>query len=115
MAFESRAVIRYLRLSPQKTRRVITLVRGRKVNEALAYLAHLPHAAAQPLAKAIQSAAANAEDVHGLSPEDLVIKKVTADEGPRLKRYRSGARGRIKPIVRRTTHITVVVGQEEEK
>lgn len=115
MAFESRAVIKYLHHSPQKVRRAITLVRGRKVSEALAYLARLPHAAAQPLAKAIKSAAANAENVHGLSLEDLIIKKVTADEGPRLKRYRSGARGRIKPILRPTTHITVIVGQEEGK
>lgn len=113
MAFETRTQIKYLRISPEKLRRVIAPLRGRKVGEALALLRHQPQAAARVLAKAIKSAAANAEDVHGVSPEELVIRKLTADGGPSLKRRRSGARGRSKPILRRTAHITVVVGQEE--
>lgn len=113
MAFESRTQIKYLRISPEKLRRVMAPLRGRKVEEALALLGHHPQTAARVLAKALKSAAANAEDVHGVAPEELVIRKLTADEGPRLKRRRPGARGRSKPILRRTAHITVVVGQPE--
>lgn len=106
-------MIKYVRTSPQKVRRVADMVRGRGVNEALTYLRFLPQAAARPVAKAIKSAAANAEDVHGLSADELYIAKITADDGPRLKRWRAGPRGRAKPILKRFAHITVVVSQRE--
>lgn len=106
-------MIKYIHISPQKVRRVADMVRGRGVNEALTYLKFLPQAAARPVAKAIKSAAANAEDVHGLSADELYIAQITAEDGPRLKRWRAGPRGRAKPILKRSAHITVVVSQWE--
>lgn len=113
MAIEARAVIKYVHISPRKVRRVADMVRGQGVNEALTYLKFLPQAAARPVAKAIKSAAANAEDVHGLSIDELYIARITADDGPRLKRFRAGPRGRAKPILKRSAHITVVVSEWE--
>ena len=114
MGIESRAVIKHLHISPRKVRRVADLVRGQGVDEVLIYLRFLPQAVARHLAKAIKSAAANADDVHGFSSDELYISHIAADEGPRLKRWRAGARGRAKPILKRSTHITVVVSQREE-
>ncbi len=71
-------------------------------------------AAAKPVAKVIESAVANAEENYGLSREDLYIAQITADEGPTLKRGRAGPRGRFKPILKRSTHITVVLDEIEE-
>jgi len=103
------AVARYVRISPQKVRLVLDQVRGRGVEEALALLRFMPQRAARPVAKLIRSAAANAEDRYGLSPDELYIARIYADDGPRLRRYRAGARGRVKPRVRRSAHITVVL------
>jgi large subunit ribosomal protein L22 len=114
MGIESRAVAKYIRLSPSKARRVMRQISGKAVPEALATLKFLPHGAALPIARAIRSAAANAEDVHGLAAEDLVIARLSADDGPRFKRFRAGARGRSKPILKRTTHLTVVVREKEK-
>jgi large subunit ribosomal protein L22 len=79
----------------------------------LALLKFLPQAAAEPVGKAIRSAAANAEDVHGLSQSDLYISRIAADVGPTLKRFRAGARGRAKPILKRSSHITVILSEFE--
>lgn len=110
---EVRAVAKYIRMSPQKVRWVINLVRGKDVNEALDILAFTPKRAAGPVAKAIRSAAANAEENYGLSRDDLYIAQISADDGPTLKRGRPGPRGRFKPILKRSTHITVVLGEKE--
>jgi len=115
MGLEIRAVEKYILTSPRKVRRVVDLVRERPVDEALALLRFLPQAAAKPVMKAIKSAAANAEDVHGLSASDLYISRISADVGPTLKRYRAGARGRAKPILKRSSHITVVLSELEEE
>ena len=115
MGLEIRAVEKYILTSPRKVRRVVDLVRERPVDEALALLRFLPQAAAKPVMKAVKSAAANAEDIHGLSTSDLYISKITADVGPTLKRYRAGARGRAKPILKRSSHITVVLSELEEE
>lgn len=114
MGLEIRAVEKYIPTSPRKVRRVVDLVRERPVDEALALLKFLPQGAAEPVARAIESAAANAEDVHGLSKSELYISRITADVGPTLKRYRPGARGRAKPILKRSSHITVVLSEREE-
>lgn len=103
------AVLRWIGLSPFKVRLVIDLVRGRKADEALEILRHMPQAAAKPVAQVIRSAIANAEENFGLNREDLYIARITADGGPMLKRYKAGARGRAKPILRRSSHITVVL------
>ena len=114
MGLEVKAVEKYIPMSPLTVRRVVDLVRERPVDEALALLRFLPQAAARPVAKAIESAAANAEDVHGLSKSDLYISQITADVGPTLKRHRAGARGRVKPILKRSSHITVLLSELEE-
>jgi len=100
---------RFVRDSPMKVRRVIELIKGRSVADALAVLKYAPQAASSQLAKVIQSAAANAENNLGLDPETLWLKSVTADEGPTLKRIRPRAQGRAYRIRKRTSHITVVV------
>lgn len=110
MDLQVRAVARYIRMSPQKVKLVVDLVRGKPVDEALTLLKYSTKAAAHPVAKVIKSAAANAEENYGLSPQELVVAEIYADEGPTYKRGRFGARGRFKPILKRSTHITVVLG-----
>jgi len=113
MAQEVRAIYRYVGVSPQKVRRVIELVRGKQPEEALTLLKFVPQAAAKPVAKTIASAMANAEENLGLSREDLIITRITADAAPMRRWRRFGARGRFKPIVRRASHITVVLTESE--
>jgi large subunit ribosomal protein L22 len=114
MGLEVGAVAKYIRMSPRKVRLVVDLVRGKGVVEALAMLRLLPKAAAGPVSKVISSAAANAEENYGLSRDDLYIAQITADGGPTLRRRRFGARGRFKPILKRSAHVTVVLGEREE-
>jgi large subunit ribosomal protein L22 len=113
MALEVKAVTKYVRMAPRKVRLVIDLVRGMQVAEALDVLRFTPKAAAKVVAKTIASAAANAEENYGLSTEDLFIARITADEGPTLKRGRAGARGRYKPLLKRSAHVTVVLEERE--
>ncbi|MBI3941408.1 MAG: 50S ribosomal protein L22 [Chloroflexi bacterium] len=113
IGFEVRAVEKYLRHSPQKMRLVIDVVRGKQVDEALNILRMMPKAAGATVMKAIQAATANAVENYGLNRGDLFISRIYADEGPRLRRARFGARGRYKPVRRRLSHITVWVGEQE--
>ena len=108
---EVRAVAKYIRMSPQKVRLVVDLVRGRDVQEALTVLRFANKAAAQPVSKVIASALANAEENFDLSADDLYVAQIMADEGPTLRRGRAGARGRYKPMLKRSSHITVVVSE----
>jgi large subunit ribosomal protein L22 len=110
---EVRAVSKYVRMSPQKVRLVVNQVRGRGADEALTMLKFMPQAAAKPVYKTIRSAVANAEENEGLSKEDLYIARITADGGPTRRWRRFGARGRFKPIRKRSTHITVVLKERE--
>jgi large subunit ribosomal protein L22 len=103
------AKARFVRVSPTKARRVIDLVRGKSVTEALDILRWAPQAASEPVAKVIASAAANAQNNNGLDPATLVVATVYADGGPTAKRIRPRAQGRAFRIRRRTSHITVVV------
>ena len=103
------AKARFVRVSPTKARRVIDLVRGKSVTEALHILRWSPQAASEPVAKVIASAAANAQNNEGLDPSTLVVATVYADEGPTAKRWRPRARGRGTRIRKRTSHITIVV------
>ena len=100
---------RFVRVSATKARRVIDLVRGKPVAEALDILRWAPQAASEPVAKVIASAAANAENNNRLDPATLVVASVFADEGPTGKRIRPRAQGRAFRIRRRTSHITVIV------
>jgi len=107
------AITKYVRISPYKVRRVMDLVRGERVDKALAILKYLPHKAAREVAQTIKSAAANAENNFDMIPADLVVKTIFADEGPRLKRHMPRARGRADVIRKPTTHITVIVDDGE--
>jgi large subunit ribosomal protein L22 len=109
------AKARFVRVSPRKARRVIDLVRGRSVADALDILRWAPQAASEPVAKVIASAAANAQNNNGLDPATLVIATVYADEGPTAKRIRPRAQGRAFRIRKRTSHITVVVESRPAK
>lgn len=103
------AKARFVRVSPTKARRVIDLVRGKRVEDALDILRWAPQAASEPVAKVIASAAANAQNNDGLDPATLVVATIHADEGPTAKRIRPRAQGRAFRIRKRTSHITVVV------
>ncbi len=109
------AKARFVRVSPTKARRVIDLVRGRSVTDALDILRWAPQAASEPVAKVIASAAANAQNNNGLDPATLVVATVYADEGPTAKRIRPRAQGRAFRIRKRTSHITVVVESRPAK
>ncbi len=115
MALEVRAVNKYIRMSSQKVRLVVDLVRGKDVDEALNLLEFTPKAAAKEVSKTISSAIANAEENYGLSRGELFVSEIMADEGPTLKRGRAGARGRYKPVLKRSTHLTVVLAERDEE
>jgi large subunit ribosomal protein L22 len=103
------ASARFVRVSASKARRVIDLVRGKSVTEALDILRWAPQGASEPVAKVIASAAANAQNNDGLDPSTLVVATIHADEGPTAKRIRPRAQGRAFRIRKRTSHITVIV------
>jgi large subunit ribosomal protein L22 len=109
------AVARFVHVSPTKARRVIDLVRGKSVAEALDILRWAPQAASEPVAKVIASAAANAQNNNGLDPATLVVATVYADGGPTAKRIRPRAQGRAFRIRKRTSHITVIVESRPSK
>ncbi len=116
-AFEVKAVARHVQISPQKVRLVLDVVRNKDAEEALDILRFMPQKAAEPVYKLVQSAVANAEQNYGLEIDELYISRIYADDGPRrrLSPYggRFGARGRFKPILRRTSHVTVVLAERE--
>ncbi len=106
---ESRAIARYVRISPQKARLVADMVRGQDVENALAVLDFTDKKAARILAKTLRSAIANAEDTQNVDVDDLYVKTVYVDEGPTTGRFRPRAQGRATAIRKRSSHITVVV------
>ena len=109
------AQARYVRMTPMKCRRVVDLVRGLPVQEALDILRFAPQAASEPVGKVLASAVANAENNKSLNRRDLVVAQAYVDEGPTLKRFRPRAQGRAYRIRKRTSHITVVVQAEPER
>ncbi|ADU52368.1 LSU ribosomal protein L22P [Thermaerobacter marianensis DSM 12885] len=111
---EARAVARFVRVSPRKARQVIDLVRGKPVGEALTLLRFTPKKAARIVEKVVRSAVANATNNHDLDEDRLYIAKAYVDEGPRLKRWRPRARGRAFPILKPTSHVTVIVAERKE-
>lgn len=104
-----KAVLKNYRQSPRKVRLIADLVRGKKVNEALKTLQFVEKRAAEPFAKVIRSAAANAAQ-QGANAENLIIKTVTVDKGTVFKRFTPRARGSASPINKRNSHITVELG-----
>ena len=111
---EASANHKYVRGSPRKVRLIADLVRGKSVEEALAMLSIMPQRAAMQVRKAVKAASANAENNHDMVASELKIARIFANEGPTLKRFRPRARGRASPLLKRSSHITVVVSDEEE-
>jgi large subunit ribosomal protein L22 len=113
MAHDIRAQLRFLSISAQKVRLVVDVVRGKNAVQALEILRFMPQQAAGPVGKLVASAVANAEENFGVSREDLFVAQIFADEAPTRKWRRFGARGRFKPILRRSSHVTVVLRERE--
>ncbi|WP_132992069.1 50S ribosomal protein L22 [Gordonia zhaorongruii] len=109
----ARATARFVRVTPMKARRVLDLVRGKNVDEALDILRFAPQGASEPVYKVLASAIANAENNQGQDRRALVVSEAFADEGPTLKRFQPRAQGRAFRIRKRTSHITVVVAAAE--
>ena len=115
---EAKAQARYLRVTPQKARRVVDVIRGKRALEAVDVLRYAPQGAAEPVLKIVESAIANARYAaeqagERFNEEDLYIQAAYADEGPTMKRIQPRAQGRANRILRRTSHITVVVGDQK--
>ena len=113
MTHDIRAQLRHLTISAQKVRLVVDLVRGKNAVQAMELLRFAPQSAAQPVGKLLASAVANAEENFGVSRDDLFVAKIFADEAPTRKWRRFGARGRFKPVLRRTSHVTVILQERE--
>ncbi|MDR0990751.1 MAG: 50S ribosomal protein L22 [Propionibacteriaceae bacterium] len=103
------AIARHVRMTPQKVRRVVDLVRGLDVDDALTVLRYAPQAASEPVYKCVASAVANAENVESLRRDDLYVSQIFVDEGVTLRRIRARAKGSASRILKRASHITVVV------
>ncbi|OAG27237.1 50S ribosomal protein L22 [Thermodesulfatator autotrophicus] len=112
---EARAQAKYVRISPYKARLVVDLIRGKSVDEALKILQFTPKKGARLVRKVLESAVANAEHNYQMDPDKLYVKRAYVDEGPRLKRFWPRAFGRASRILKRTSHITVVVEEKPEK
>ena len=109
------ASARFVRITPMKARRVVDMVRGMGVEDALNLLQFAPQAAAETVHKVLASAVANAETTEGLDAGTLVVSKAMVDEGPTMKRWRARAQGRASRINKRTSHITLVVQPRTER
>ena len=115
---ESIARVRHIRVTPQKARRVVALIRGKQAQEALAILKFAPQAASEPIYKLVAAGIANArvkadKDSEYLDEQDLYVANAYVDEGTTLKRFRPRAQGRAFQIKKRTSHITVVLSTPE--
>ena len=110
---EVRARTKYLAISPQKLRLVCDKVRGMDAQQAKVVLEFMPQKGAVIVRKTLVSAIANAENNFELDADNLYIAQIWADEGPRMKRYKAGARGRYKPRIKRSSHVTIVLAERE--
>lgn len=109
----SKAVAKTVRISARKVRLVLDEIRGKDVEEVRAFLRYTPNKAAEIVGKVVKSAAANATNNHGLAEDKLYVSECYADEGVTMKRWRPRAKGSASPILKRTSHITVVVAERE--
>jgi large subunit ribosomal protein L22 len=112
---QTKSTGQYVRMSPLKVRRVLDQIRGKKAAEASTLLNFLPHAAAHAINAILKSAIANAEHNHQVPAAQLIISECFVDQGPTLKRFQPHAQGRAFPIKKRTSHITVVVSNQEKQ
>lgn len=113
MAHDIHAQLRFLSISAQKVRLVVDVVRGKDAVQAMEILRFMPQGAAQPVLKLLASAVSNAEENFGVSRDDLYVAKIFADEAPTRKWRRFGARGRFKPLLRRSSHVTVILRERD--
>ena len=111
---EVQARVKTVGVSPKNLRNLIDTVRGMKVEDAVSNLRFTPIPMARMVRKAVESAVANAENNYEMTRDELRIVKIVADEGPRMKRFKAKPRGRAAPIIKRTSHLTVVVDQDGE-
>jgi large subunit ribosomal protein L22 len=111
-AAQTRARVKYIRIAPRKVRLVVDLIRGKRVGEALAILRLTPRGASPVVEKVLKSAMANAQNNHNMDVNSLVVKEIFVDPGPTLKRFHPRAQGRAFSIMKRTSHITVVVAEK---
>jgi len=109
---EVKAVAQYIRISPQKVRLVIEAIKGKQVEVGLDILRFMPQKAAHIVEKVVRSAVANADQYPDIDVDSLVIRNIIADQGPTLKRFKARARGRGTRILKRMTHITVILAEE---
>lgn len=110
---EARAIAKYVRISPLKVNFICNEIRGKQVDEALSILQFTPKRGAKVLEKVLNSAIANAENNLNLDRENLFVKEAYANDGPQMKRYRPKAKGMAYPIIKRSSHIGVVVEERE--
>lgn len=108
----ARAIARYVRIAPRKVRIVIDLIRGKKIDDAFAILKHTPKVGAEVISKVLKSAVANAEHNYEMDRDTLVVKEAFVDQGPTLKRIHPRSRGQAFKILKRSSHVTVVVGEK---
>lgn len=111
---QAKAIARYVRISPRKVRQVVDLIRGKQVKDAFAILQFTPNGATEPVAKVLKSAVANAEHNLEMDADELFVAEIFVDQGPTLKRIKPRAMGRADQIRKRSSHITVVVGEKKE-
>lgn len=111
-ATQTRARAKYIRIAPRKVRLVVDLIRGKRINEAFAILKLTPRGASPVVEKVLHSAVANAQNNHNMDVNRLIVKEVYVDPGPTLKRFHPRAQGRAYSIMKRTSHITVVVAEK---
>jgi len=109
---EVKAVAKYIRISPQKVRKITGAVKGKPVETALNTLKFMPQKSAGLVGKVLRSAVANADQNANLDVDNLIVRNILVDQGPTLKRFRARARGRGSRILKRTSHITVIVAEE---
>ena len=109
---EVKAVSKYVRISPQKIRKLVGAVKGRPAEEALGILKFMPQKGAGLIEKTLRSAVANADQQTGMDVDNLIVSNIIADPGPTLKRFRARARGRGSRILKRTSHITVILAED---
>lgn len=110
---EARATAKHIRISSQKVKIVLDLIRGKNIGEALNILQFTPKAASKPVEKLLRSAAANAENNYDMDLENAYVAEIQANQGPTLKRFRARAQGRGAQILKRTSHISVVLKERE--
>lgn len=112
---QAKATVKFLRVPPRKARRVVDAIRGKRVDRALSMLSFTPVTAAKAIGKIIKSAAANAENNHGMKTADLVIANAIVDGGPGYKRIEARARGQAGFKTKKTSHVTIIVSDGEDE